>query len=116
MRVALERALAEAAPQPVADIVADDGGREADGEHDVQLELSAPHEVAREEEDGLLGDGHSRVAEDDEDEDRDIAPVREQGRGVTHPRARREPARDQAHAGVALLGITVTWPSSSRMA
>jgi len=68
--------------------------RDAYDEDQRQAELAAPHQVAGEREDGLLGHGQSDVAQHDHHEDGDVAPVADELVEVAHkamerPRIRR---------------------------
>jgi hypothetical protein len=113
---ALECATAEAAADPVAYVVADHRAHEADRQHEIQAQLAAPREEARHHQYGLLGDRHPCIAQDHEHEDGDIAPVSDGRTRVQGARLCGEPAGELGHAGTGLRGMTLTCPSSSRMA
>jgi hypothetical protein len=65
----------EAAPNPVPEVVARHRADDADHQHDGQPHVAAPDEIARDREDRLLGQWHPDIAEHDDHEQGDVAPV-----------------------------------------
>src|SRR5438876_1894325 len=104
-------------PNPVSDVVADDGAHDAYHEHNVETELSTPHEEAGHEQNGLLGNGDAGIAQDDEDEDRHVTPVGDRRLWVESSGLGGEPTEEGVHADGALPSIvTPSQPVTSRLA
>ena len=106
--VAHERAAAEAAAGPIAQVVTEHRAHDTHREHEVQAHLAAPHQEARHHQHRLFGDRHPRIAQDHERKDSGIAPVRNGRARVQGGRLRGEPAGELGHAGTNLRGITLT--------
>src|SRR5271170_3945205 len=75
---ALEHALSAGAADDVAAAVADDGAEDYDEVDEAEIEQELAGEEARGEHHGFFGHGHAEVADEDGDEDTEIAPRREQ--------------------------------------
>ena len=74
----LQHALSAGAPDDVAAAVADDGAEDYDDVDEAEIEQELAGEESRGEHHGFLGHGHAEVADEDGDEDAEIAPRREQ--------------------------------------
>ena len=114
--VAHERAAAEAAAGPVAQVIPDYRAHDAHGQDEIQAHLPAPHQEARNYQHRLLWNGDPRIAQNHERKDGGVAPVRNGRARVQRNRLGGEPARELGHAGTDLRGMTLMCPSSSRMA
>jgi len=75
---------------PEAQVVAHAGAGDADQDDEREMESSLRGEVAAQHEHGLLGRGHPRIAQEDDDEDRPVADVLEELGQVRHGRPARE--------------------------
>jgi hypothetical protein len=69
---------------PVAEVVAGRGAEDANGDDQRQPKLAAPGEISAHHENGFFRDGNSGGAQQDQDEDRGIAPMADQLGGIDH--------------------------------